>query len=72
MQDLKHKTHELTRGATIWMTGLSGSGKSTLSEAVKEKLNIMLGEDRLAIILDGDIIRKGLNSDLGFEEEDIH
>jgi len=70
MQDLKHKTHDLTNGATIWFTGLSGSGKSTLSEAVKEKLNVMVGDDRLAIILDGDTVRRGLNNDLEFTKED--
>jgi adenylyl-sulfate kinase len=52
------------KGLTIWFTGLSGAGKSTLSE----KLKSVIGEK--CFVLDGDIIRKGLNSDLGFSKED--
>ncbi len=50
-------------GATIWLTGLSGSGKSTLATAVAARL---LELDRPAYVLDGDNVRHGLNSDLGF------
>ena len=53
----------MEHGKTFWMTGLSGSGKSTLAEKVKQ-------EDKNIIVLDGDIIRKGLCSDLGFSKED--
>lgn len=50
-------------GATLWLTGLSGSGKSTIA-LLAEKILIERG--RSAYTLDGDNIRHGLNSDLGF------
>ena len=54
-------------GATVWLTGLSGSGKSTVADILAEML-----QERgvLTAILDGDNIRHGLNSDLGFSPED--
>jgi len=55
------------RGATVWITGLSGSGKSTLAAAVEERL-VRAGQP--AYRLDGDNVRSGLNSDLGFTHED--
>ena len=55
------------KGAVIWFTGLSGSGKSTLSHAVEREL-FNLGFQ--TYILDGDNIRHGLNSNLGFSAED--
>ncbi len=51
----------------IWFTGLSGSGKSTLSGMLKEQFDQM---DISAIILDGDLLRQGLNKGLGFTEAD--
>jgi adenylylsulfate kinase len=51
------------KGVTLWFTGLSGSGKSTLANAAALKLH-SLGVS--TFILDGDNIRYGLNSDLGF------
>jgi len=51
----------------IWFTGLSGSGKSTLAAGVESKLN-EIGVH--TYLLDGDEIRKGLNKDLGFSNED--
>jgi bifunctional enzyme CysN/CysC len=51
----------------IWLTGLSGSGKSTIANALETRLN-QLG--RHTMLLDGDNIRHGLNSDLGFTEAD--
>ena len=56
-----------TRGATLWFTGLSGSGKSTIATALEKEL-IKLGKH--AYRLDGDNLRHGLNSDLGFSPED--
>ncbi|MGF6634535.1 adenylylsulfate kinase [Paraburkholderia sp. MM6662-R1] len=53
--------------ATIWLTGLSGAGKSTLAFALEEQL-IALGH--ACYVLDGDNIRHGLASDLGFEPDD--
>ena len=55
------------KGVTVWMTGLSASGKSTIACLV-EKLLIQRG--RHAYRLDGDNIRHGLNSNLGFSAED--
>ena len=68
--DTSNKSHSLTSGATLWFTGLSGAGKSTLSEAVKARLDGGLGDNKKVFILDGDIIRTGLNKDLGFSAED--
>jgi len=55
------------RGCVIWLTGLSGSGKSTVALRVERRL-LELG--RVAYTLDGDNIRHGLCSDLGFKPED--
>ncbi len=52
---------------TIWLTGLSGSGKSSLSIHLKQFLSDKGGR---VCILDGDYIRLGLNSDLGFSKND--
>ena len=51
----------------LWMTGLSGAGKSTLANALEQELN---KKGKHAYILDGDNLRHGLNSDLGFSEAD--
>ena len=56
-----------SRGATVWITGLPSSGKSTLGGALEERL-VHLG--RGAYLLDGDNLRCGLCSDLGFARED--
>ncbi len=53
--------------ACIWFTGLSGSGKSTLASGVQIELN---NRSINTFLLDGDIIRKGLNKDLGFSDRD--
>jgi adenylylsulfate kinase len=53
--------------ATIWLTGLSGSGKSTIANALEAHL---VERGILAFVLDGDNIRQGLNSNLGFSPED--
>ena len=50
----------------IWLTGLSGAGKSTLGYTLEKKLH---QNGRHVYVLDGDNIRHGLNSDLGFSEE---
>ena len=54
-------------GLTIWLTGLPGSGKTTTALALTEQLSA-IGER--SIILDGDILRSGLNRDLGFADAD--
>lgn len=53
-------------GITLWFTGLSGAGKSTIAEYVEKNL----GKNNKVYILDGDIVRKGLNKNLGFSKED--
>jgi adenylylsulfate kinase len=59
----KHKSF------VLWLTGLSGSGKSTLAYAIEHKL-FQCGSN--VVVLDGDNIRHGLCSDLGFSEHDRH
>jgi len=55
------------RSAILWFTGLSGSGKSTIANAVEIYLH---SKSVRTYILDGDNIRHGLNSDLGFSDDD--
>jgi len=55
------------RGAVLWFTGLSGSGKSTIGHRVERML---IERGAFAYVLDGDNVRHGLNSDLGFAPED--
>jgi len=55
------------KGIVLWLTGLSGSGKSTIAIAVEKRL-IEMG--KLCYRLDGDNLRHGLNSDLGFSPEE--
>ncbi len=55
------------RGAVIWLTGLSGSGKSTLATGLDFQLH---RRGIASFILDGDNLRHGLNSNLGFSPED--
>ena len=55
------------KGAVVWLTGLSGSGKSTISTALEREL-FNLGVH--TYVLDGDNVRHGLNSNLGFSPDD--
>jgi len=55
------------RSFVLWFTGLSGSGKSTLAHAVEEGLH---QKGCLTFVFDGDNVRHGLCSDLGFGDED--
>lgn len=55
------------KGTVIWFTGLSGSGKSTLAHTIEERLHQM---DCRTYVFDGDNVRHGLCSDLGFSESD--
>ena len=64
-QDKEQLLHQ--RGIMIWMTGLSGSGKSTVAIGVERELH---KRGILCRILDGDNIRAGINSNLGFSAED--
>jgi sulfate adenylyltransferase len=64
-----HKRYRprLQRGFTLFFTGLSGSGKSTIARALLAKL-MELGT-RSVTLLDGDLVRKHLSSELGFSRE---
>ena len=53
------------KSAVLWFTGLSGSGKSTIANALELRLN---QAGKLSYLLDGDNVRHGLCSDLGFSE----
>jgi bifunctional enzyme CysN/CysC len=55
------------RGGVLWFTGLSGAGKSTLAFALEE---VLFDAGYQVYVLDGDNMRSGLNSDLGFSHED--
>jgi adenylylsulfate kinase len=55
------------RSKVVWFTGLSGSGKSTLASALEK---VLYQQGYLSKLLDGDNIRTGINSNLGFSEED--
>ena len=55
------------RGAVVWCTGLSGSGKSSIAHELDLQLN---RRGVHSYVLDGDNVRAGLNSDLGFSAQD--
>jgi sulfate adenylyltransferase len=55
------------QGFTVFFTGLSGSGKSTIANVLQTKLLEMGG--RSVTVLDGDLVRKNLSSELGFSKE---
>jgi adenylylsulfate kinase len=55
----------MKKGTTIWLTGMSGAGKTTIAEEIKSREafgNI--------VIIDGDELRQGINSNLGFSDKD--
>lgn len=67
-----HKVNQLAReklnghrAILLWFTGLSGSGKSTIANAVEQEL---YASGKRTYLLDGDNVRKGLNSDLDFSK----
>lgn len=55
------------KGLVVWFTGLSGSGKSTIAVEVEK---LLMDAGHAAYVLDGDNIRHGINSDLGFSDEE--
>tara|TARA_Y100000768_G_scaffold384357_1_gene368233 strand:+ start:599 stop:1534 length:936 start_codon:yes stop_codon:yes gene_type:complete len=61
---IKRNGHE---GGVIWLTGLSGSGKTTLAQLIEKDL---FSRGHTTYMLDGDNLRDGLNSNLGFSKED--
>ena len=57
----------MSKGVTVWFTGLSGSGKTTVATRVHELLQERhIHSERL----DGDVVRRSLTRDLGFSKED--
>lgn len=56
------------QGLTIFLTGLSGAGKSTIAKVLMSRF-MQMG-DRPVTLLDGDIVRKNLSSELGFSKRD--
>jgi ATP sulfurylase/adenylyl-sulfate kinase len=57
----------MTKGVTVWFTGLSGSGKTTIAKRIES----MLHERGISVErLDGDVVRQSLTRDLGFSKED--
>ena len=57
----------MSKGVTVWFTGLPCSGKTTIADKLAEKLR---ERDLKVERLDGDIVREGLTRDLGFSKED--
>ncbi|MGH3871383.1 MAG: adenylyl-sulfate kinase [Pseudonocardiaceae bacterium] len=57
----------MSRGVTVWLTGLSGAGKTTIADAVAGRLRAV---GREVEILDGDELRRSLSAGLGFSRED--
>lgn len=55
------------KGVVLWFTGLSGSGKSTVACTLEHAL---AARGHMTVLLDGDNVRHGLNSNLGFTAED--
>ena len=56
----------MEQGFCIWLTGLSGAGKTTIAQEISKRLR----KSRHIEVMDGDEIRRGLSSDLGFSKED--
>jgi adenylyl-sulfate kinase len=67
---LDHRARGALKGhgsAVVWLTGLSGAGKSTLADQLAQRLH---ARGLHTYLLDGDLLRGGLNRDLGFSAED--
>jgi len=68
VEELRHSRPARDKqGFTVFFTGFSGSGKSTIANALMVKLMEMGG--RPVTLLDGDVVRKNLSSELGFSKE---
>jgi adenylylsulfate kinase len=64
---MKPERKENIHPLVIWFTGLPGSGKTTLGEAM---VQVLLLNNIPAFLLDGDMLRKEINANLGFSDED--
>ena len=67
IQRKDRETRLKQKAKVLWLTGLSGSGKSTIAVALENRL---FREGFFPQVLDGDNIRTGINSNLGFTEEE--
>ena len=65
--DMSTSNSPSTLASIVWFTGLSGAGKTTISVLVAQKLR---AQGRRVVLLDGDVLRHGLNRDLGFSPAD--
>lgn len=63
----ERRARQAHRGAVVWMTGFSSAGKSTIATALERAL---FDRHVHVIVLDGDVLRRGLNANLGFSAED--
>ncbi len=67
MRRVQPRIHRIVRPSTVWLTGLSGAGKTTIAR----ELEAHLRSDGVATcVLDGDEVRRGLTSDLGYSPAD--
>ena len=55
------------RGVVLWFTGLSGAGKTTIANELDQ---LLIANNNHSYILDGDVFRNGLSSDLSFTKKD--
>jgi len=62
---LRHSSSGTRRPFALWLTGLPAAGKSTLADGIASRLR---GSGLAVCVLDGDVMRCGLNADLGFSE----
>jgi adenylylsulfate kinase len=62
-----NESQSCSTGQIIWLFGLSGAGKSSIAQQAQD---ILKSYNKTCFILDGDDLRSGLNSDLGFSEQD--
>jgi bifunctional enzyme CysN/CysC len=67
VRDVERWARHRHRGGVFWLTGLSGAGKTTLARAAERAL---FEQGRQVVVLDGDGVRGGLSSDLGFTDAD--
>lgn len=63
----RRAAQKFQKPAVLWFTGLSASGKSTIANRLEQRLHAL---GRHTYLLDGDNLRHGLNSDLGFSDAD--